>query len=63
MRSLMIATDKQAHSGDVIVTSPNIYLHLSSQRQQLCSCCADLSVVSDIVRLISQSSDCIFDVA
>lgn len=61
IRILIMPTDKQAHSGDIIVTTLNIYLHLRFQGQQLYSW-MDVSVVLDIVKLILQSSDCIFDV-
>lgn len=45
IRILIMPIDKQAHSGDIIVTSLNIYLHLRFQGQQLYSCCMDVSAV------------------
>lgn len=61
IRILIMPTDKQAHSGDVIVTPANIYLHLCCQGEQLDSCWMTVSVVLDIGELILQSSDCIFN--
>lgn len=52
IRILIMPTDKQAHSGDIIVTPLNIYLHLCFQGEQLYSCCMDVLVVLDIVKLI-----------